>query len=175
MSNPLIIAYHLIWTAYGWWLPNDLRGSMSRFVHSDVLFDLGNLHFGRKRIQPPSREVRAFYENAKGKLKYNLLDMRIPEIQVIAQAFRDVIASENYTCYACALMPDHVHILIRKHKHRAEDMIANLQEASRLRLRSAGLRTPDHPVWGGPGWKVFLDSPDDIRRTIGYIDDNPLK
>ncbi len=26
-----------------------------------------------------------------------------------------------------------------------------------------------HLIWGGPGWKVFLDSPDDIRRTIPYV------
>lgn len=41
------------------------------------------------------------------------------------------------------------------------------------------LRSPDrsrnHPVWGGPGWKVYLDSRDDIERTIKYIQANPLK
>ena len=26
-AMPIVIAYHLIWTVYGWWLPNDLRGS----------------------------------------------------------------------------------------------------------------------------------------------------
>jgi REP element-mobilizing transposase RayT len=175
MSHPLVIGYHLVWTAYGWWLPNDPRGSMSNFVHSDILFDLGQLHYGRKRIQPAARDVRAFYEEAKGKLQFNLLEMTAPEVKLIADAFQDVIWQEEYMCYACALMPDHVHILIRKHKHAAEDMIANLQFESRFRLRDFGLRTADHPVWGGPGWKVFLDSPEDIRRTIRYIEDNPLK
>jgi hypothetical protein len=54
-------------------------------------------------------------------------------------------------------MPDHVHILIRKHKHLAEEMIANLQRESHLRLRKFGLVDMAHPIWGGPGWKVFLD------------------
>ena len=31
----------------------------------------------------------------------------------------------------------------------------------------------DHPVWGGDGWKVFLDTPNDIRRTIKYIEEKP--
>ena len=175
MSNPFVIAYHLIWTAYGWWLPNDLRGSMSRYVHSDVISDLGTLHYGRKRVQPAARDVRAFYEAVKGKLKFNLLEMLAPEVQMIAAAFQDVIWQEEYTCYACAIMPDHVHILIRKHKHFAEEMIKNFQLESEFRLRDFELRPADHPVWGGPGWKVFLDSPDDIRRTIRYIEDNPLK
>ena len=26
----------------------------------------------------------------------------------------------NYTCYGCAIMPDHVHLLIRKHRDQAE-------------------------------------------------------
>ena len=31
----------------------------------------------------------------------------------------------------------------------------------------------DRPVWGGHGWKVFLDEPADIWRTIGYVEHNP--
>lgn len=37
------------------------------------------------------------------------------------------------------------------------------------------MRHPGHPVWGGPGWKVFLDTPDDIRRTMRYVETNPIK
>jgi hypothetical protein len=54
-------------------------------------------------------------------------------------------------------------------------MIEDFQDFSRLRLRAAGLRSADHPVWGGPGWKVFMDHPDEVRRTIKYIEDNPIK
>ena len=108
-------------------------------------------------------------------LKYPLLDFKPSDFPVIADGLAEAIRQHNYTCYACAIMPDHVHVLIRKHKHQAEDMLENLQESSRLRLRTVGLRTPDHPVWGGPGWKVFLDTPTDIRRTIRYIEENPPK
>ena len=72
-------------------------------------------------------------------------------------------------------MPDHIHLLIRKHKNKAEQMIENVQESCRLRLSRSNLRALDHPVWARSGWKVFLDHPDDIRRTIRYIRDNPLK
>ena len=33
----------------------------------------------------------------------------------------------------------------------------------------------DHPVFAHGGWKVFLDEPTEIWRTIPYIDENPLK
>ena len=52
MSHPLVIAYHLIWTAYGYWLPNDPRGSGSRTIRNDIIAELGELHHGRKRVQP---------------------------------------------------------------------------------------------------------------------------
>lgn len=48
----MVVGYHLIWTAYGCWLPNDPRGSTSRDVRSVQLQDLGELHFGRKKMQP---------------------------------------------------------------------------------------------------------------------------
>ncbi|CAN5336531.1 hypothetical protein BH09PLA1_BH09PLA1_13850 [soil metagenome] len=46
----MVIAYHLIWTAYGWRLPNDPRGSMSSFIASDLIAQLGQLHYGRNRV-----------------------------------------------------------------------------------------------------------------------------
>jgi REP element-mobilizing transposase RayT len=148
---------------------------MSTFVCSDVVFELGNLHHGRKRVQPLSREIREFYEAASSRLKFPLLKFERGHLFKIASAFARVIAQERYTCYACALMPDHVHLLIRKHKHLAEEMIENFQEESRAELLRVRLRPELHPVWGGQGWKVFLDSPDDVRRTIEYIEDNPVQ
>jgi hypothetical protein len=68
-----------------------------------------------------------------------------------------------------------VHILIRKHKHKEEEMIEILQHQRRLRLSTLGIRAPNHPVWTQGGWKGFLDHPDKIRRTIRYIDNNPIK
>jgi hypothetical protein len=42
----------------------------------------------------------------------------------------------------------------------------------KLKSKSRGI---DHPVWGGPGWKVFLDTPQDMQRIVGYIENNPVK
>src|SRR5215218_3894876 len=57
----MVLGYHLVWTAYGWWLPNDPRGSMSGTIESDVIAQLGELHYGRKRVQLASRDIRRFY------------------------------------------------------------------------------------------------------------------
>jgi REP element-mobilizing transposase RayT len=171
----MVISHHLIWVLYGWWLPNDLRGSTSRFIESDVISELGALHYGRKKVQPSSREIREFYEVAATKLKHKLLKLTPEEVLVVADAFAEVIRTIGYTCYACAVMPDHIHMVIRKHKYLAEEMIEHFQDASRIALINSGAHPEDHPVWGGPGWKVFLDEPDEVRRTINYVDDNPTK
>lgn len=174
MQNPIVIAYHLMWTAYGWWLPNDPRGSTSREIRRDIIAELGELHFGRKKVQPAGRIIREFYRRAAQVLQHPLLTFDEAAFRVIAEAFAEVVARDAYTCYACAIMPDHVHILIRKHKFDAEEIMEALREASRERLIAAGLRGDDHPVWAaGSGWKVFLDHPDDVRRTVGYIERNP--
>src|SRR5437667_12666882 len=124
---------------------------MSRTIYRDVIRELGDLHYGRKKVQPASRDIRAFYERARELLKHELLEFSVEDRLVIAEAFGEAIRRLHYTCYACAIMRDHFHVCIRKHKHQAEEMIANLQEASRMLLIARGLRPIDHQVWGGPG------------------------
>jgi REP element-mobilizing transposase RayT len=171
----MVVGYHLIWTAYGWWLPNDPRGSSSHEIRVERIADLGELHHGRKAVQPSSPELRRFYDNARSALKHELLTFSSEAVAVIADAFAAVIAERNYTCYACALMPDHVHALIRRHRDKGEEMIAHLQARSGERLIAAGARNAKHPVWGGPGWKVFLNARSDIERVINYIRNNPIQ
>jgi REP element-mobilizing transposase RayT len=176
MSHPLVIAHHLIWTSYGWWLPNDPRGSGSSTIRNDILSELGELDFGRKKAQPSSMIVRQFYEKAADLLKHALLAFDEQCRNIIGQAFAEVIEERRYTIWACAIMPDHVHIVIRKHKDMAEEMVKNLMALSRQRLIGAGQRPPDHPTWTvGYGWKVFLDHPDEVRRTTVYVEQNPIK
>jgi REP element-mobilizing transposase RayT len=169
-----VIAYHLIWTAYGYWLPNDPRGSGSQTIRNDVLAELGELHFGRKRVQPAGHAIQEFYEKAVPLLMHPRLSFDEQGRDRVASGFAEVVAAERYTCYACAIMPDHVHMLLRKHKHPSEQMIENLKDHTLRQLRDSGWCSGTHPVWsGGGGWKVFLDHPEDIRRTIIYIKNNP--
>jgi REP element-mobilizing transposase RayT len=171
----MVAGYHLIWTAYGWWLPNDPRGSMSEEIRIERIADLGDLHSGRRVIQPPSAEIRRFYEQAHDLLAHPLLSFSEEEILLIGNAFGQTIQVNGYTCYAAAIMPDHIHLLIRRHRDHAEVMIERLQTASRQALIESGRRAPTHPVWGGPGWKVFLNTRRDFERVVRYIGNNPLK
>jgi REP element-mobilizing transposase RayT len=174
-NNPIVIAHHIMWTLYGWWLPNDPRGSTSRTIRNDLISELGELHFGRKRVQPAGKEIRAFHDQASSVLKYPMLSFAPSEFPIVAEAIRTAISEYRYMCYACAIMPDHAHLLIRKHRDQAEEMIEKIQALSRKRLVEVGLRELEHPRWTRGGWKVFLDHPDEVVRTIRYIEQNPVK
>jgi REP element-mobilizing transposase RayT len=171
----MVVGHHLIWTAYGWWLPNDPRGSSSDEIRVERIADLGELHQGRKTVQPSSTELRCFYQQAQVVLKHPLLTFSDLDIGCIGQALGQVIRQRGWTCYACALMPDHVHLLIRRHRDPAEVMLESLQDGSRQAVIEAGRRSATHPVWGGPGWKVFKSSRPEMERTVRYIEANPIK
>lgn len=171
----MVIGHHLIWTAYGWWLPNDPRGSSSHEIRVEKIGELGDLHHGRKSVQPPSAAIRHFYEQARDVLRHDLLTFGDEDIALIGGAFGQVIYECGYTCNAAAVMPDHVHLLIRRHRDRAEAMIEGFQEASRQALIAAGRRPEQHPVWGGPGWKVFQNTRQDMERIGRYVRENPVR
>jgi hypothetical protein len=146
-----VIAYHLVWTNYGTWLPNDLRGSGSLGVYTPALAELGQAHLGRKKLQPARSVVREFYEQAEPRLQFPVIRFDAKQRAEIAAGFAEVIERERYTCYACAAMPDQVHLVIRKHRHLAEEMIDRLQEQSANRLRFSSAVPPAHPVWTSGG------------------------
>src|SRR5688572_21536147 len=172
----MVAGYHLIWTVYGFWLANDPRGSTSREIRVEALKALGELHYGRKAVKPSSAELRRFYEQARAVLHFRVLTFDMEDVNFLAKVFGQEIANRGYTCYACAIMPDHVHMLIRRHRDKAEAMIQHCQDASREALYEAGKREAPHPVWtAGPGWKVFLETRQDFEREIEYIRRNPLK
>jgi REP element-mobilizing transposase RayT len=160
---------------YGWWFPNDLRGSSSHEIRVEKIASLDELHHGRKAGQPPSKEIRKFYEHARDILKHTLLTFDAADVSLLVPSFARTIAEHRYTCYGCAIMPDHVHLLIRKHRDLSEVMIEHLQQASREALIEASRRSATHPVWGGPGWKVYLNTRADMERIVKYIHDNPIK
>jgi REP element-mobilizing transposase RayT len=171
----MVIGYHLIWTAYGWWLPNDPRGSSSHEIRVERIATLGNLHQGRKAIQPSSAEIRRFYAEAHDLLAHQPMTFTDAEIHLLGGWFGQVIQERGYTGYGCAVLPEHVHLLIRRHRDWAETMIKALQQISRQGLINLGARSPTHPVWGGLGWKVFQNTPEDLVRTSQYIHENPEK
>ena len=79
----MVVGHHLIWTAYGWWLPNDPRGSSSHEIRVEAIAELGELHYGRKPVQPASEEIRTFYQQAKQVLAHAILAFTEDDVAII--------------------------------------------------------------------------------------------
>lgn len=95
-------------------------------------------------------------------------------------AIEEVIRRRNYTCYACAICSNHVHLVIRTHRDKALTMWNNFAEAirERLRLCFGGLRgeiSVHHPVVFARPYKVFLFTPEEVWGRIAYVEGNPEK
>jgi hypothetical protein len=106
----MILAYHAIFTAYGFWLPNDPRGSWSDFVGSWELFRFGPAtKTDTRRSVAAKPHDRALREAAKHVLKYPAVHFDGRQALAISRGFAAAIAEHGYRPFACSILPDHVH------------------------------------------------------------------
>lgn len=171
----MLIGHHIILTGYGHWLPNDPRGSMSREVFVPEIRSLGEAHYGRKVVQPSREELRAFSREAETKLWFPLLWWNSAERLALMEALGKVVQKHHLTCYACAVLSNHVHVLFRKHRMKAEDMIGLLKNAGREALHELELAPQDHPVFNADSCHVYKNSAEEMQTCIRYIEQNYQK
>ncbi len=175
--RPIIIGHHLIWTLYGHWLANDLRGSGSEKLYDDKFAALGPIYHGRKpaHLQPSRAELKAFHRQAEPLLNFPRFWIDGAKRQAIGEAFARVVRQRGYTVWACAILKNHAHMVIRRHRDDALAMWRTFADASLILLRESGDVGPEHPVWSTRPYKVFLRTPDEVHGRIEYVNRNPEK
>jgi REP element-mobilizing transposase RayT len=171
----VILASHLVFTGYAHWLPNDLRGSGSDEIRSNVLKPLGEILPGRQFPQPSREEVREFHREAQARLEHAPLWFDDSMRQTIGAAFMRTAPTHGYTLWACAVCSNHAHVIARTHRDRSEVIWGNLARGARVALSNPQLVAENHPVWSHRIYKVFLYTEDDVRGRIKYVTDNPVK
>jgi REP element-mobilizing transposase RayT len=165
----MVIAYHVIFTTYGTWLPNDPRGAYSTTVYNDELKALGAVQYG-KQDPPPSRDrLRRFWTSSRGRTKRRQFFVDDSTRRIIAQGFDQVVKKFDLTVHACAIMNDHVHLLLLRSKNRIE-YIAGQFKAEATRALSL-TETP----WAKRSWKVFIEDYETMASAAHYIEMNPIK
>ncbi len=181
-----VLGYHVIFSAYGFWLPNDPRGSWSDFVGAWDLF-----HAGGKATTTTERRAlhRDPHDRAKRLATKQALArpaVKFTGLQAWAacQGFGEYIAKSGLPVWACAIMPDHVHMVTGPFRLDVEQIVVQLKAAGTRRLIEERLHPFTHlaedgdrppKCWGRGEWSVFLDSREDITRCIGYVENNPAK
>lgn len=172
-----IIGHHLIWTLYGHWLSNDLRGSGSIEIRDKKFADLGPIHHGRKpeHLQPSRQKLREFHKRAEPLLNFPPFWLDAAKRQVVGEVFGEVVAEKGYTVWACAVLSNHAHLLIRRHRDDALTMWHTFGDAIRLLLREYPEIIAEHPVFSERPYKVFLHNPQEVRSRVIYVERNPEK
>src|SRR4051794_9249491 len=95
-EGPMIVGYHIIFGAYGFWLPNDPRGSWSDFVGSWDLFRYGPATKTDERrslaYEEHNREQRL---EAKNVLKYPAVEFTGLQARAVGRGFAKLLLEER--------------------------------------------------------------------------------
>ena len=158
---------------YGHWLPNDIRGSGSDEIRRDLLKELGEIHHGRKRVQPPRQQIKAFHQQAKPLLQDEVIWFDEAKRNAIGCSFGEAAKNLGYIIFACAVLRNHAHLVVKRHAHRHDVMWRSFAEAARQSLRVFAEVRSHHRVWGERPFSRFLFTPADIRSRVDYVNQNP--
>ena len=181
----MVIGYHLIISAYGFWLPNDPRGSWSTIVRSPNLRE-----FGEATKVDTHRSVARRPHDRRKRLAAKKALARPPVVftgvqaRAVARGFGTFVRKSGITVWACAVMPDHAHLVVARHDYDIETVGTLLKGEATKQLN----REQIHPFQGQTGekgrvptcfarkwWAVFLHTEDDVLWTIPYVEGNPAK
>jgi len=181
----MVLGYHVILSAYGFWLPNDPRGSWSDFVRSWELFRFGRATKVDTRGSVAHRSHNhAARLSAKRALRYPPVHFTGRQACEIGQAFGEFASRSKVTIFACSILPEHVHLVIARHDYRVEQIANLLKGAATRRLVAGSLHPlaasalPDERIpamWSRGLWKVFLDREHDVQRAIRYVERKPAR
>ena len=171
----MILATHVILTGYGHWLPNDARGSYSETVYAPNIAELGPIHHGRKPVQPSKQELRAFHQRAEKMLYYPVHWFSREERAAIRDAFGRLCTEQLFICHACAIMPNHIHVLVRRNFLIPEKIHKLFKECATHAVRKCGRIHPDHPVFNAGEGIRKKNTPEDVRTCAAYIQNNFAK
>jgi REP element-mobilizing transposase RayT len=181
-----MLGLHLIFSTYGFWLPNDPRGSGSSGVRAQHIYDAGGeatTVTTTHSVAAKSHDRRARLE-AKLALKYPPVELSGVQARAVGQGFAMICPKVDLVIHACAILPDHVHVVVAAHRFAGDEIIACLKRAGTRAMSEEGLhplaafarKSGKHPCpWGESGWKVFLNTPTDMRDRIQYVEQNPIR
>jgi REP element-mobilizing transposase RayT len=182
----MIHGYHVILPTYGFWLPNDPRGSWSETIRKWELVRFGptTKSHDRRSLEDLSPEEIAQRDAARKALAYPPVTLTGQQAAAVGRGFAAKAAKSNYTIWACSILPEHTHLVIARHTYKIEQIANLLKGAATSQLMKEnchplaayakqGKRPPR--MWAEHEWKVYLDCEESIEKAIGYVEGNPIK
>lgn len=176
--------YHLIISAYGFWLPNDPRGSWSDFVGAWELLKFGGpTKVEGKRSCAHDAHDRQRRLDAKKALKYPPVRFDESQRAAVGEGFGRAVQEGAYQVFACCVGYDHAHLVVARHERTIEQLATHLKSKASMALRTAGR----HPLaryakggsiptpWAQGCWSVFVNDRPQLGTAIRYVKCHPTK
>ena len=177
--------YHAIFTAYGFWLPNDPRGSWSTFVAAWELLKFG------PATKVDGKQSRAhlphdFHTRHQAKLALKYPPVRFDETQraAIALGIAQACNESKIILHGCAIGFDHVHVVVARHVKTIEQIVGQFKGRSSQQMRAARCHPMEafgpagrvlHSPWSEGCWSVFINDAAQLRRAVEYVRRHPEK
>jgi len=181
----MVLGYHFIFSAYGFWLPNDPRGSWSDTIRNFELLKFGpGTKVEATRSVAHSPHDRALRLKAKQSLRYPPVKITGIQARAIARGFASAAEEGTYVFHALAILPDHAHLVMSRHSKHIDVIAAHLKSRATRQMVDEGL----HPLarfaskngrmaspWARNYWCPFIRTVEHMRQAIGYVKRNPIK
>ena len=179
----MVFAHHSVFACHGFWLPNDGRGSWSTEVWAPHIKPFGPATtITARRSLANNPHDRGARQAAKDALIYPAVTLNEQHRACVARGFETIVPILQLVVYACAIMPDHVHLVTKRHLKHIEDIVGLLKRAATRQLTVEGL----HPLsgfinrsnrvpspWVDGGWNRFIDDHRQIEPAADYVERNP--
>lgn len=180
-----VLAYHLILSTYGFWLPNDPRGSWSEFVRAFELQRFGPAtKVTARRSHAHDRHDASLRREAKRHMARSPVRFTGLQARAVARGFATFTRRSGIVVRACAVMPDHCHLVVMRHRYSIEEVARHLKADATTRLTREGIHPfADDPYsdgtlptpWSRGEWSCFIDSDGYILSAIKYVNRNPTR
>jgi REP element-mobilizing transposase RayT len=178
-----VIGFHLIGCTYGFWLPNDQRGSGSDFVRAPNLTKFGppTKVSTRRSVahKPFDFQIRKL---AKESLKYPPVVFNLAQIRAISRGItREIETFRAVTIHAFAQLENHFHLVCGPCRYDIRRFEGRLKGAATKQLIEERIhplaKFADHDgdipsPWSVNPWVVYLFTGDDVIRSVKYAHDN---
>jgi len=147
---------------------------------------LGDRHLGRRPDQPTSEALCAWLAEAQDHLKHKAVVLDGSAVHAAAMGIREQAQRHAYDVWALAVLPDHVHLVVGRHWHRYERVVAGMKAVSGREVRKLwGIAVNERPndlrqrqrdtrpVWSDGYWVRYLNDDTHIASAVRYVVRNP--
>ena len=180
----MIHGYHVIWGTYGFWLPNDPRGSWSNFIYSWELLRFGDAKKQFEKSKTDRGELDTWKLAARNSLQYPAVSLSGVQAREVARGISKFVHRNQLAIWAMSILPEHLHLVLGRHRYKIEYACNLLKGAATRELTQAGLHPLSHHrdengklpcMWNSKQWIQYLDSEEAVYNAIAYVENNPIK